>query len=174
MLSMKNLPSIILIGMPGAGKSTLGVLLAKTLAIPFIDTDILIQEHMGETLQAHLDREGYQSLRKEEEKVLLDLNFTNTVIATGGSVVYSAAGMEALAKAGLRVYLKISYDTLIKRVNNQGERGLACKPGTTLKDLYDERYPLYERYADLTVVIDDCNFDEALALLLSSLEQKFA
>lgn len=169
MCSTKTKPSIILIGMPGAGKSTLGVLLAKTLAMPFVDTDLLIQERIGETLQAYLDREGYQALRKIEEQVLLDTHFSNAVIATGGSVIYSSDGMEALAKAGLRVYLKISYKTLVERVNNQGERGLACKPGTSLKDLYDERYQLYERYADLIVEIDDSSFDEALDQLQAAL-----
>lgn len=174
MHSIKTTPSIVLIGMPGAGKSTLGVLLAKTLAMPFVDTDLLIQERIGETLQAYLDREGYQSLRKIEEQVLLDTRFSNAVIATGGSVIYSDAGMDALAEAGLRLYLKISYDTLINRVKNQGQRGLACKPGTSLRDLYDERYQLYERYADLVVEIDGSSFDEVLDQILIALPQNFS
>lgn len=146
--------SVILIGMPGAGKSTVGVLLAKYLAKAFVDTDILIQEALGETLQSYLDREGYIALRQREEEMLVKACFDHHVIATGGSAVYSEAGMSALTQVGVVVYLSISLDTVKQRVCNQATRGIASRAGSTLEDIYQERQSLYEKYAQVTVVAD--------------------
>lgn len=162
-------PSIFLIGMPGAGKSTLGVLLAKALAKPYLDTDLLIQARAGMTLQTYLDANGYMALRQLEEEVLLDGELSGSVVATGGSVVYSQKGMERLGRLGTRIYLKISCETMKLRVSNAGDRGLACKSGTSLDDLYDERFSLYQQFADETLVLDDLSFDQSLSALLAVL-----
>ncbi len=159
--------SIILIGMPGAGKSTIGVLLAKALALPFIDTDLLIQARVGMTLQSYLDTHGYLALRKVEEEVLLSEDLAHSVVATGGSVVYSASGMQRLGDLGIRIYLKISQETMVQRVQNAGQRGLACAPGTSMEALYAERCALYARYADETLVLDGLNLDESLAKVVA-------
>ncbi len=151
---MKN-KSIILIGMPGAGKSTIGVLLAKEMAKAFVDTDILLQEQLGSSLQAFLDAYGYLALRKREEQILLNNNFDHHIVATGGSVVYSDLGMKALAKHGLILYLKISEETLLKRVDNHDTRGIASAPSTTLRQVYQERLPLYKYYAQWVVECDE-------------------
>lgn len=158
---------LFLIGMPGAGKSTLGVLLAKQLVRSFIDTDILIQQRCGLGLQEYLEQHGFEALRALEERVLLDAHFADSVVATGGSVVYSTAGMARLGSLGPRIYLCVSLATVLQRVTNRDERGLACPTGTSLHDLFEERRPLYERYADHTLELDACNFDQALAGLLS-------
>jgi len=164
---------IVLIGMPGAGKSTLGVLLAKALARPFVDTDLLIQQRLGSTLQEFLDAQGYLALRSMEERVLIESSFQNEVIATGGSVVYSDKGMQALRKCGPLVYLKTRLETVLARVDNAGSRGLACLPGASLEDIFNERCPLYERYADATVEVDDNTFDQSLARLLRLLKTNY-
>ncbi len=160
---------IFLIGMPGAGKSTLGVLLAKTLARSYVDTDLLIQQRAGMTLQSYLDQFGYLALRALEEQVLLESDFSNSVVATGGSVVYSNKGMEMLGKLGIRIYLNISYDTMEHRVCNSATRGLACAPGTSMKTLYYERKPLYIRYADHMVNLDNLDFEQSLSSLIAVL-----
>ena len=161
--------TVFLIGMPGAGKSTLGVLLAKALALPFVDTDLMIQSRAGETLQSFLDKNGYLALRDLEEKVLLEEPFNQMVVATGGSVVYSQKGMERLGTLGRRVYIKIALDEVQRRVSNKGERGIASAPGTTLESIYHERCPLYEKYADVTVACDGLNFEQSLEKIKSLL-----
>jgi shikimate kinase len=146
--------NIVLIGMPSAGKSTLGVLLAKTLCMPFTDTDLVIQEKENKLLQNIINEFGNEHFLKVEEAAILDCNFSNHVMATGGSVVYSNASMEHLKKDGIVVYLKIDYEEIERRLNNITTRGVAIAEGQTLKDLYNERVPLYEKYADITL---DCN-----------------
>ncbi len=163
--------SIFLIGMPGAGKSTLGVLLAKALAKPYLDTDLLIQQRAGMTLQSYLDANGYMALRQLEEEVLLGSDLTGSVVATGGSVVYSEKGMERLGRLGERIYLKISCSTMKSRVSNAGERGLACMPGMSLDDLFEERFSLYQQFSDKTLVLDNLNFDQSLSAILSVLSR---
>ncbi len=167
---MKNKPrsSLILIGMPGAGKSTLGVLLAKELALTFQDTDILLQSLIGESLQEYLDQQGYLALREQEESVLLTHDFSQSVVATGGSVVYSDKGMKRLREFGKRVYLSIQYNTLLQRVHNQQERGIACPPGTSLKALYEERKRLYETYADIVIPLDELGFEESVSTVMAA------
>lgn len=161
--------TISLIGMPGAGKSTLGALLAKSLAKPFIDADLLIQQQVQTSLQNFLETYGFIALRKVEENVLLEQDFSGAVLATGGSAIYSSAAMSRLQALGPRVYLKISLQTLLERVDNQSSRGLACAPGTSLAALYQERCPLYERAADITLELDDYNVSAAVTALCAKL-----
>lgn len=143
--------SIILIGMPGAGKSTVGVLLAKTLGMDFVDTDIEIQNHAGKTLQKILDENGYLALRHIEEEVLLNIDANNKVIATGGSAVYSEPAMDYLKTHGLVVFLQIPPSEIRRRVRNFDSRGIARAPQQSLDDLFAERDELYRKHAEFTV-----------------------
>jgi len=133
---MKN--NIILIGLPGCGKSTLGVQLAKAMGFAFLDSDISIQSKVGQTLQSLMDEHGYLALRQVEEDVLQDLHTSSTVIATGGSAVYSSKAMEHLKKQGTIVYLKVTPATILKRINNASTRGIARAPEQTLDDVIAE------------------------------------
>ena len=146
--------NIILIGMPGSGKSTLGHRLAKLWGMPFVDTDDLIEQHRGVNIQQLLDQNSLQQFRNTEEQVLCSMDLSNHVIATGGSAVYSAAGMEHLRKLGRVIYLSISPSTLLQRVKNSAARGLVRQPGQSLESLHDERRPLYERWSDLNLLND--------------------
>ena len=141
--------NIILIGMPGSGKSTLGVLLAKALGRRFVDTDLLIQEREGRLLQDIIDNDGIEKFLQIEEQVLLSVDVEHA--ATGGSVVYSQAGMEALKRNGDVVYLAATYAEVEKRVTNITTRGIVLKHGCSLQDAFAERVPLYEQYSDYTV-----------------------
>ncbi|MDQ2077166.1 shikimate kinase [Marinimicrobium sp. ABcell2] len=143
--------SLILIGMPGSGKSTVGILLAKELVKGFVDTDLLIQEREGQPLQEIINNADFQALRNIEEQVLLATDFPNHVIATGGSAVYSDAGMNHLRTYGRVVFLDVPLDELQMRVTNYAARGIAAPHGQTLAQLYDERRALYRRYADITI-----------------------
>lgn len=151
---MKN---IILIGMPGAGKSTVGVILAKTLGLHFTDTDIVMQEHAGRLLQDIIDTEGPDAFKKIEEETILSLACQNTVIATGGSAVFSEKAMEYLKSGGIVIYLKISFEEMVRRLKNITTRGIVLIPGQSLPDMYHQRIPLYEKYADRTI---DCSGDD--------------
>ena len=146
--------NIVLIGMPGAGKSTNGLLLAKALGKDFLDTDILIQVREGKTLQQVMDSSDYLQLRDIEEAVLMGIDTQNSVVATGGSAVYSAAGMGQLGKNGLIVYLDVSLKTLEERIQDYETRGIAKHPGQSFGDLFAERSELYKRYADVTIKCD--------------------
>lgn len=145
--------NIVLIGMPGAGKSTIGVILAKALGMNFIDTDILIQQAEGRLLQDIIDTRGIEEFIKLEENAILDIGVGNCVIATGGSAVYSTAAVRHLKKEGIFVYLKLPYDVIAKRIKNVTTRGIVMNKGQNLMDLFEDRTPLYEKYADITV---DC------------------
>jgi len=163
---MKN---IVLIGMPGAGKSTVGVILAKALRRHFLDTDIVIQEHAGRLLQEIIDTDGPDAFKKLEEETVLSLHCRNTVIATGGSVVFSERAMEQLKKEGVVVYLKISFDEMEKRLRNITTRGIVLSRGETLRDMYNERVPLYEKYAAVTVECSDEDFEAVVANVIRKL-----
>lgn len=138
--------------MPGAGKSTVGVLLAKSLGKRFVDTDLEIQNNAGRKLQQIIDADGIEKFLKTEEQVLLQLDCRNSVIATGGSAVYSEKGMKKLAQNGITVFLNVPFEEIERRINNITTRGIAMKNDETLKELYAERMPLYKKYADITVV----------------------
>ncbi len=144
--------NVSLIGLPSSGKSSVGVILAKMLAFEFVDTDILIQVKYNATLREIVNREGYLKLREIEEKVMLELNCRRCVIATGGSVVYSEKAMEHLRNISTVVYLKIGFDEMVRRLGDYSNRGLAKPKEQTLKELYEERVALYERYAHFTVI----------------------
>ena len=166
---MKN---IVLIGMPGAGKSTAGVILAKTLRRNFIDTDILLQERSGRLLQDIIDTDGPDAFRKLEEETILSLHCRNTVIATGGSVVFSGRAMEHLRKDGVVVYLKVSFGTMERRLRNIRTRGIVLSRGETLREMYDERVPLYELYADLTVSCTGEDFETVVGRVIDKLADR--
>lgn len=145
--------NIVLIGMPGAGKSTVGVILAKRASLGFMDTDVLIQTCEGRSLQSIIDSQGYLSLREIEERILLGLECRSHVIATGGSAVYSRAAMTHLARDGRIVFLDVDLPTLESRALDLGRRGIAGRPGQSFAELFEERQRLYEAYAEVTV---DC------------------
>jgi len=155
--------TISLIGMPGAGKSTVGVSLAKQLGLNFVDTDLLIQVRHGQTLQEILDAHDYLHLRELEEEILLDTNFDHSLVATGGSVVYSDAAMQKLAGAGPVVFIDVALSEILKRVHNEGQRGIARPPQFSLQDLYAERQPLYQHWANYTVPEADQSSADACA-----------
>ena len=146
--------NIILIGMPGCGKSTIGVLLAKNLAYGFLDSDLVIQEQSGRKLQDLIDEMGPEAFSAFEDAVNATLIPHNTVIATGGSAVYGTRAMEHFKQIGTVVYLKASYETIEKRIRNFATRGIVIPEGQTFRDVYNERTALYEKYADITVDVD--------------------
>ena len=150
---MKN--NLIFIGMPSSGKSTLGRLLARELGRPFLDTDDVIRQINGCELHEIMDRDGLDAFLQREVEAICTVDVDNTVIATGGSAVYSPAGMEHLKTLGRIIYVAISYETLEQRVGDPHLRGVVLAPGKNLRDLYEERVPLYEKYADLTLVQAD-------------------
>ena len=155
--------NIVLIGMPGAGKSTLGVVLAKILNKQFLDADLVIQNLHGKTLQMLIDERGVEGFIALENDALCGIEARNTVIATGGSAVYSGEAMAHLAHIGTIVYLKISYKSLVERLGDLDERGVVFRGdvGNGLRGLYDERCPLYEKYADLTIGVDNLSITAA-------------
>ncbi len=149
---MKN---IILIGMPGCGKSTLGVLLAKTLGMNFIDTDLVIQQKTGRLLHKIVQEDGKDTFLDIERDAILSLgNMENTVIATGGSAVLREEAMEYLHSIGVIVFLALDYENVESRIKNIKTRGIAFAKGESLRDIYEQRMPYYQKYSDITV---DCN-----------------
>lgn len=156
---MKN---IVLIGMPGAGKSTVGVVLAKRLGMSFMDSDLVIQEQEGRTLHEIIEQQGTEGFLVIEDKVNAAINPKNTVIATGGSVVYGSNAMEHLSEIGTVCYLKLSYESIRDRLGDLAQRGVVLKDGQTLMDLYHERTPLYEKYAKLVVDCENKNIREVV------------
>ena len=143
--------NVILIGMPGCGKSTIGVLLAKLIGYDFIDTDILIQQQENKKLYKIIEEKGLEYFKKVENEVIANIDLKNTVIATGGSAIYGKEAMENLKKIGKIVYLKVSKEELISRLGNFETRGVVIEKGKTFDDLYSERVILYEKYADITI-----------------------
>ncbi|MCC8073445.1 MAG: shikimate kinase [Clostridiales bacterium] len=143
--------NVILIGMPGSGKSTCGVVAAKMMLKNFFDTDLLIQNLEGRSLQDILDLSGDNYFEKAEENAILSLDIQGTVIATGGSVIYSDKAMSHLKSLGKIIYLHLTYDEMCSRISNLSTRGVLMKNGETLRDMYDERLSLYEKWADVTI-----------------------
>ena len=161
--------NIVLIGMPGVGKSTLGVVLAKELGYQFVDADLLIQERENRLLKEIIAEDGVDGFLKIENDVNASISADKTVIATGGSVIYGKEAMEHLKEIGTVVYLKLDYDTLDSRLGNLKGRGVVLKDGQTLKDLYDERIPLYEKYADVIVDEGGLDLEQTLTQVLKQL-----
>jgi len=162
--------NIVLIGMPGSGKSTVGIILAKMTARNFIDTDILIQLREGSPLQDIVNSEGPMALRKVEEQVLLSVHCKNHVIATGGSAAYSEAAMSQLKKDGIVVFLHAELKTLKARIHNYETRGLAKRPDQTFQDLFNERRALYLRYADVIIESDNLTQERVCSDIIAALE----
>ena len=143
--------NIILIGMPGAGKSTVGVVLAKRLGYAFVDSDLVIQEKYGRLLHDLIEEYGTEGFRELENEVNSGIDVQRSVIATGGSAVYGREAMEHFRKIGTVVYLMLPYAEIAERVGDLNARGVSMVPGQTLEDLYKERTPLYEKYAHITI-----------------------
>ena len=165
--------NLILIGMPGAGKSTVGVILAKRIGYHFIDTDLIIQAQQKSRLQEIIDRRGLEEFRRIEDQTLLELQTQHTVIATGGSVVYCKNGLHKLAENGYRIYLQVDLDSLQKRIADMGQRGLVMEQGQSFAQLYQERTPLYVQEADLTINCQKLNAEQIAIQIEKELSRSF-
>ncbi len=163
--------NIILIGMPGCGKSTVGVLLAKSLLYHFTDTDLLLQNEYGMSLCAMIDQYGLDGFKRCENEILSGLSADKSVIATGGSAVYCEKGMENLKKNGIVVYLKLSPCEIEKRIDNITTRGIAMEKGSTIASLFRERAPLYENYADVTLECGNMSVEECVLAAVEAIEK---
>jgi shikimate kinase len=159
----------ILIGMPGCGKSTVGVVLAKALGMDFIDSDLVIQKTEGKRLSQIIDERGDEGFREVENRVNAELQAENSIIATGGSVVYGEEAMRHLKEIGTVIYLKLSCEAIEDRLGDLHARGVTIKPGWTLRDLYNERVPLYEKWADITVDCEHLRLREVVEYIMKRL-----
>jgi len=166
---VENGRNVVLIGMPGVGKSTVGVLLAKALSRSFIDTDVYLQAREGRRLQDIIDTDGVDRFRAVEESYVLSLDCRDHVVATGGSVVYSERAMAHLRQSGAIIYLYLPLEPLYARVTNLDSRGVVIAPGQTFAELFEERQPLYARYAGLTVNCVGLNHDETVAAIVRAM-----
>ena len=162
--------NVVLIGMPGAGKSTVGVILAKVMGYHFIDSDLLIQEQENCLLKDIIERDGLEGLIAIEEQVNRNIMTEHAVIATGGSVIYGAKAMEHLRSIGTVVYIKLSYRTISKRLGNIKQRGVVFREGQTLQSLYEERCPLYEEYAHVIIDAEELDMEELMAKIKDTVE----
>ena len=164
-----QLKNVVLIGMPGAGKSTVGVVLAKVLGYEFVDSDIVIQKRENRLLSEIIHDEGLDGFIQIEGDVNEHLNVKRSVIATGGSAVYHEGAMKHFGRTSRIVYIKLSYDTLVTRLGDLKKRGVVLRRGQTLKDLYEERHPLYEKYADIIVDGENTTVEELMAAIKEKL-----
>lgn len=164
--------NIVLIGMPGVGKSTVGVVLAKALGYRFVDTDLVIQQTEGKLLCELIEEHGPQGFIEIENRVNASLEASRSVIATGGSAVYGQQAMEHLGSIGEIVYLKASYKELKKRLGNLKDRGVVLREGQTLKDLYRERSVLYEKYADIIIDEDGRQIRDTVQMVKDALADR--
>lgn len=162
-----NQNNIILIGMPASGKSTCGVIAAKVLLKNFFDTDLLLQGMEQRRLQDLIDEKGSDYFYQAEEKAILSLKLNAAVIATGGSVIYSENAMAHLRALGTVVYLHLSYETMCKRIHNLTTRGIVMKNGSTLREMYDERLPLYQNHADIIIDCSNHTVEETVAAIVT-------
>lgn len=158
--------NIILIGMPGAGKSTIGVVLAKVLGYKFLDSDLVIQEQEGKLLSQLIEENGDAGFIKIENDINKSINVDKTVIATGGSAVYGTEAMEHFKEIGTVVYLEVPYDEIEKRVGNLKKRGVVSNGKTEIEEIYEDRVALYEKYADVTIHEWDLPIRETVAKIL--------
>ncbi len=168
-----KLNNITLIGMPASGKSTVGVLLAKRLGFSFVDVDIVIQEQEGRLLKDIIATEGQDGFLAVENRINAGLNVRHSVIAPGGSVIYGKEAMEHLKEISTVVYLKLSYESVEERLGNLVDRGVVLKDGMTLRDLYEERVPYYEKYADITIDENGLDAGKTVDRLRSIMEDRF-
>lgn len=164
--------NIILVGMPSCGKSTVGVVLAKTLNKNFVDTDLLIQRREKKTLQEIINTEGNDYFHKVEEEVLLSFDEEDYVVATGGSAIYFDNAMNHFKEKGIVVYIRVSLETVLERLNNIKTRGVTLEKGQTLEDLYNMRIPLYEKHADVIIDADNCTVEETIEKIIEKIEEK--
>lgn len=164
---MKN--NIVLIGMPSCGKSTIGVVLAKAIGYRFVDSDLVIQERTGKLLSEIIDEEGLDTFNQIENDVNASLDYTKAVIATGGSVIYGEKAMEHLRSIGTVVYIELSLATLQERIGDLNARGVSIKDGQTFENLFEERRPLYEKYADVIIHAEDLSIREMVHKLKDEL-----
>ena len=162
--------NVVLIGMPGVGKSTVGVILAKVLGYQFVDADLVIQQQEGKLLREIIEEVGTDGFIQVENRVNAGLKCSKTIIATGGSVIYGQEAMEHLKEIGTVVYLEVSFPTLEKRLSDIKGRGVVLKEGQTLYDLYEERTPLYEKYADVRVSEEGLSVEETVEQLVNKLQ----
>ncbi len=165
---MKN---IVLIGMPGSGKSTIGVVAAKALGYHFLDSDLLIQAQEGDILEHLIEKHGIDGFLAIENQVNRDIDAKRTVIATGGSVCYCDEAMQALKENGVVIYIKQNYASIRRRVGSLHKRGVVIRKGTTLRELYEERTPLYEKYADVVADVTECrNLKESIDTVIACIK----
>jgi shikimate kinase len=158
----KEMTNLILVGMPACGKSIVGVVLAKTLNMDFMDTDILIQTKEGRLLQEMIDLYGNDYFCRAEENVLRHIDAAGTVIATGGSAIHYPEALTHLKKNGVVIYLKVSLETILERLDNITTRGVTLAPGETLTELYHRRIPLYEARSDITIEADKLSVEQTV------------
>lgn len=163
--------NITLIGMPGAGKSTVGVLLAKSMLMDFVDTDLLIQRKYGMSLCEFIEKNGEEEFKKAENDIISSLECENTVIATGGSAVYGDEGMKHLEEISRIVYLKVPVESLNERLSNIKTRGVVMKKGESVEQLFKRRSPLYEKYADITVDCSALKPEECVDAIIGNLKK---
>lgn len=162
--------NIVLIGMPGVGKSTIGVILAKELGYQFLDADLVIQQQEGKLLREIIAEVGTEGFIEVENRVNAGICAENTIIATGGSVVYGKEAMQHLKEIGVVVYLKVSYEVIQKRLADIRGRGVVLKDGQNLEELYQERTPMYEAYADIQISEENLNVEQTVDRLIEKLE----
>ncbi|WP_248928691.1 shikimate kinase [Paenibacillus hamazuiensis] len=161
--------NIVLIGMSGAGKSTLGVLLAKALGMDYVDTDIVIQQQEGRLLQEIIDSDGIEKFMNVEENIVSGQRLKNSVISTGGSVVYSEKAMNALKQGGQVIYLHVPYEEITRRLTNITTRGIVMRKGNSLKDVYEERVPLYMKYSDMTLDCSNKDIEQCVSEIIGKI-----
>lgn len=165
---MKN---IILTGMPGCGKSTIGVILAKTLGMNFVDTDLIIQQREGRLLQDIIDSDGLPKFLDIEKDAILSRNYENSIVSTGGSAVFREQSMNFLKSDGIVIFIDVAPEVLKKRISNITTRGIAARKGDSIDDIYNERLPLYEKYADFTLKISNESVEASVERMIEILKK---
>ena len=163
--------NIVLIGMPGVGKSTVGVILAKILGYQFIDADLIIQYNQGKLLKEIIQEKGVDGFIEIENAINKSINPDGAIIATGGSAVYGTEAMEHFSQIATIIYLELDYPVLARRLGNLKKRGVVLRKGQTLKDIYLERIPLYEKYADIIVNEKKCSIEQTVQNIIKELEE---
>lgn len=162
--------NIVLIGMPSCGKSTIGVVLAKAMGYRFVDSDLVIQERTGKLLSEIIEEEGLEVFNQIENDVNMSLDYNKAIIATGGSVIYGKEAMEHLRSIGTVVYIELPLELLQERIGDLNARGVSIKDGQSFEELYMERKPLYEKYADITIATQGLSIREVVQLLMERLK----